>query len=178
MVNNTEGRGEVEPNQLILERVTYGALASGNLQLPAGAVYPNGKVDLHLSFRPAIEVSTLYSGVLRDTLMAYRSVPENVAISMKSIGALPAYALTVAKATFTLSYSTAETQAESNNCAGANFDFHFLKSFAGVDWTNANPSKKSLIGMFSVLKNTLKYITQNLLPQLDNDIIRANDLLE
>lgn len=157
LVSNTEGRGEVEPNQLILKNVTYNALSLGDLQLPAGAVFPNGKVDLNLPFRPAIEVSTLYSGVLRDTLMAYRSVPENVAISMKSIGALPAYALNVAKATFTLSYSTEETQAETN-CAGANFDFHFLKSFAGFDLTNANPSKKSLIGTFSALKDTLKDI--------------------
>lgn len=157
LVNNTEGRYEVEPNQLILESVTYDALSSGALQLKAGETHPNGKANLHLPFRPAIEVNTLYSGVLRDTLQAYRSVSENVAIGVRSIGALPAYALNSAKVAFILDYSKSETQAELN-CDGANFDFHFLKSLTGVDWTNANPSKKSMVGTFISLNNVLKDI--------------------
>lgn len=155
LVNNTEGRGEVESNQLILESITYDALSSGALQLPAGAAYPNGKVNLHLPFRPAIEVNTLYSGVIRDTLVGYRAVPENVAIGMRTIGALPAPVINAAAVRFGLGYSQEETQ---SNCPGANFDFHFLNNLAGTYFPETSPSVTFLTGLVKNLTASIKDI--------------------
>ncbi|MDA1060655.1 MAG: PKD domain-containing protein, partial [bacterium] len=76
LVNNLEyinqaGTGETEPNYLVLDHISYDQLLDGNgTELIAkAAVYANGDPNLTLSFRPAIEVNSLFARVLQDVMI-------------------------------------------------------------------------------------------------------------
>lgn len=73
----------IEPNQLILENITFRIplrLVSGETVFGAVPVYPNGRVGMSLKFRPALEIKELYVNDHEDQIQGYRSIPENVHI--------------------------------------------------------------------------------------------------
>ncbi|MBI5754326.1 hypothetical protein HZA40_04250 [Candidatus Peregrinibacteria bacterium] len=119
-----------EKNQLVLKNISYPELIDGfgNTLIQEGVIYPNGKVDLPLKFRPAIYVDNLYAGDLQDSILAYRSVPFFVRKSLAKIGNLGAISNDTVD--FHMTYSNSQTTAQSD-CAGATFNFTVFDNLTG-----------------------------------------------
>ena len=100
------GLSDIEKNELILKSVTFDSLKDKNgvEVLPKGVVYANGKVDMYVKFRPAIEVTPLYAGLSQDKFVGYRSIPENVKLGVKVMGRLSDNVTDGAQVTVKLAY--------------------------------------------------------------------------
>ncbi len=72
-----------EPNRLKLSNIDIPIKVKADGSVPVLSdgkpynkiVYPNGKYGLFVQFRPAVEVSTLYSGNNQDSITGFRSIP-------------------------------------------------------------------------------------------------------
>ncbi len=144
LVNNLQhihdiGLTEPEANLLILDNVSYDKLLGPNNAelLKQGVVYPNGKVDMSLSFRPAIGINTLFTGVLQDVMAVYRGVAEKVSIGAEILGGLEQSVIDTARVKVGLHYPEDNTNAEVG-CEDAEFNFHFLGGFDGADLSQAS----------------------------------------
>lgn len=127
---------DLEENVLVLKSITFPELVdNGDVLLNAGAVYPNGKIDMPFKFKPAVVVDPLYANDLQDKILAYRSIPMNFKMGVKVLSnALANMAgfndINNAnnKVTFTLTYSDEETNAQPD-CAGADVKKDFVFKF-------------------------------------------------
>lgn len=124
---------KADDNKLILDNVTYLkdlVDATNKVIIPATSspVFPNGKVNMPLKFRPAI-YADLYANDKQDSILAYRSLPTVVKRGLKSVGNLDAN-LDDGSAEFHVGYSSSQTKAQ-NGCDGVTFDFTVTDNLPG-----------------------------------------------
>ncbi len=137
-IDNVGASVSGEKNQLILKSITFNKdlvdkLNGNAVVFKKGAVYPNGKIGMSFKFKPAIFVSTLYSGVLQDVLDAFRSLPVNVKFGLSNVAnAGSAIISNTEKVDLKLAYSVEKTKLQAG-CGGDDgkvngFDFQFLQN--------------------------------------------------
>jgi hypothetical protein len=116
--------GVVEPNELILESITYSVEYDENSY--NGTIHANGRTGVPLRFKPALFIKTLYANGLNDTVEAVRNVPVNFTIESGEVGNISATGKNVE---FVLTMDEAVC-----SDVGANFDF----AFYGEDSTSTS----------------------------------------
>lgn len=138
---------KADDNKLILENVTYPNLVdkidANKVIIPATSspIFPNGKVNMPIKFRPAI-YAELYANDKQDSILAYRSLPTVVNRGLKSVGDLNAN-LDDGSAEFHVGYSSAQTKAQ-NGCADVAFDFTVTDNLPGSTPKKVSPAPAPL----------------------------------
>ena len=108
----------ITPNVLALNSVAY-TVNGGESQV----IYPNQSGRYTFSFDPLIQVDTLYTNYLEDTINAYRNIPMNFTIGIDGTGE---DSYKEGRADFYLVYSEEETQGECSDGEETDFDFSFI----------------------------------------------------
>lgn len=131
-----------EENRLILKRIEYGAYDDGVIQRPAGSALPNGSINgVNFRFKPAINVETLYSGILEDVINAYRGVAVTITSEVKASRNLDPGTRDTAVLNYRLHYAgSAEEIEDAQRCQQADFNFHFLEDVNGEPLEDNNIS--------------------------------------
>lgn len=129
---------KADDNKLILENVTLSkdlVDATNKVLIPLNAstspVFPNGKVNMPLKFRPAI-YAELYANDKQDSILAYRSLPTSVKRGLKYAPLGNLNEISNDSVEFHVGYSSSQTKAQ-NGCTDAVFDFIVTDKLPGSE---------------------------------------------
>lgn len=127
------GISDIEPNRLVLDDIRFTLNDKlGNPVIPAGVIYPNGKDGLELTFRPVMELDTLYVNDKEDNVVAYRGIPVNFKIAARVLNSdFFKTTLQPPLLNLYLIYSESETVNNCNSGENVNFQFNFLNDLDG-----------------------------------------------
>ncbi len=90
-IHDISGLNDLEENTLVLKSITFPEGVYNGENMKAGAVYPNGNVNMPFKFKPAVVVDPLYANDFQDTILAYRSIPMNFKMGAKVVSGILAY---------------------------------------------------------------------------------------